>query len=105
MTKKQILKILNDRSTYILDFKDETHNAIELEDFNDVADAILSLCSSSLQLPNDNNETPYIEDLVNFRSFGIEDVSNTNLIEFNKIIIEEIHKRKNKQVIVQNVKV
>ena len=50
MTKKQILQVLNDKSTYILDFKDETHNAIELEDFNDVADAILSLCSSSLQL-------------------------------------------------------
>jgi len=50
MTKKQILQVLNDKSTYILDFKDEIHNAIELEDFNDVADAILSLYSSSLQL-------------------------------------------------------
>lgn len=96
MTKKQILQVLNDKSTYILDFNKETHNAIELEDFNDVADAILSLCSSSLQLPDDNNETSYIEDLVNFRSFGIEEVSNTNLIEFNKIIIDEMHKRKNK---------
>ena len=96
MTKKQILQVLNDRSTYILDFKDETHNAIEFEDFNDVADAILSLCSSSLQLANDNNEASYMEDLVNFRSFGIDEVSNTNLIEFHKIIIKEIHRRKNK---------
>ena len=56
MTKKQILQILNDKSTYILDFKDETHNAIEFEDFNDVADAILSLCSSSLQLKEEHKK-------------------------------------------------
>ena len=56
----------------------------------------LTVKPSSLQLPNDNNETSYMDDLVNFRSFGIEEVSNTNLIEFNKIIIEEIHRRKNK---------
>jgi len=48
MTKEQILKVLNDKSTYILDFKDITHNAIEFEDFNDVADAILILFGVSI---------------------------------------------------------
>lgn len=70
MTKKQILQILNDRSTYILDFKDETHNAIELEDFNYVADAILSLYSSSTLLKE--KEIPDFEDWIHltFKQIG-----------------------------------
>jgi hypothetical protein len=62
----------------------------------DYAKKQLSLLHSSIQLPNDNNDTPYMDDLVNFRSFGIDEVSNTNLIEFYEAIIEEIHRRKNK---------
>ena len=43
MDKKQILKVLTNKLTFILDYNDETHNVIKLEDFNDIADAILIL--------------------------------------------------------------
>lgn len=45
------------------------------------------------ELPNEQDETEYWVDLVNWEGGGIEEVSNTNLIVFKKEIDLEIQRR------------
>jgi hypothetical protein len=44
-------------------------------------------------LPTKKDDTEYWVDLVNWQGGGIEEVSNTNLLEFKKDINLEIQKR------------
>ena len=47
----------------------------------------------SSELPTKEDDTKYWVDLINWESGGIEEVSNTNLIQFKKDIDVEIQKR------------
>jgi len=94
MTKEHKLYELSKELVYQMtgNYTEDTQNA----DFQ-IAWTYLNKAMDFIQcceeLPTKEDDTEYWVDLVNWESGGIEEVSNTNLIEFKKNIDLEIQRR------------
>jgi hypothetical protein len=61
--------------------------------FDQATEKAINYTHCCTELPTKEDDTEYWVDLVNWESGGIEEVSNTNLIEFKKDIDLEIQRR------------
>tara|TARA_R110000823_G_scaffold311523_1_gene437261 strand:+ start:650 stop:934 length:285 start_codon:yes stop_codon:yes gene_type:complete len=91
MDIKKILDIFKEHG-----FNENNCSFFRQEDITDIAKEVIAAINYThccTELKGKEDDTEYWVDLVNWESGGIEEVSNTNLIQFKKNIDIEIQRR------------